>query len=69
MSSVPVLRVHTGTDSNNVQTYHFQTTFHIGRTEECELRIDDTHISRRHAMVSFQQGQWWIQDLNSSNGI
>ncbi|MCX6606034.1 MAG: FHA domain-containing protein [Acidobacteria bacterium] len=69
MSSVPVLRVHTGNDSNNVQTYHFQTTFHIGRTEECELRIDDSHISRKHAVVSYQQGQWWIQDLNSSNGI
>ncbi len=69
MSSVPVLRVHTGQDSNNVQTYHFQTTFHIGRTEECELRIDDSHISRRHAKVSYEQGQWWIQDLNSSNGI
>ncbi len=69
MSSVPVLRVHTGNDSNNVQTFHFQTPFHIGRTEECELRIDDSHISRRHARVSFEQGQWWIQDLNSSNGI
>lgn len=69
MSSVPTLRVHTGSDASNVQTWQFQTTFHIGRADECELKIADSHISRKHAIVSFQQGQWWVQDLNSSNGI
>jgi membrane-bound lytic murein transglycosylase D len=69
MSSVPVLRVHTGTDASNVQTWRFQTTFHVGRADECELKIADSHISRKHAIVSFQQGQWWVQDLNSANGI
>jgi hypothetical protein len=69
MSSVPILRVHSGPDPANVQTWRFQSTFHIGRATECELQISDSHVSRKHALVSFQQGQWWIQDLNSANGI
>jgi hypothetical protein len=69
MSSVPILRVHSGPDPANVQTWRFSSTFHIGRATECELQISDSHISRKHALVSFQQGQWWIQDLNSANGI
>ena len=41
----------------------------IGRGGEgVEIRIPDTAISRRHAEVSFRDGQWFIRDLDSSNG-
>jgi membrane-bound lytic murein transglycosylase D len=50
---------------------HFQFTkpFRIGRTEECELCIQNDYVSRIHAEVVFENGQWCIRDLNSSNGI
>src|SRR5262249_28979938 len=42
---------------------------HIGRDEACEVAIEDTQISRRHAVVSFGNGRWTIRDLQSRNGL
>jgi len=41
---------------------------HVGRGGQNELRILDTEASRRHALITFQEGEWTIADLNSSNG-
>jgi pSer/pThr/pTyr-binding forkhead associated (FHA) protein len=38
-------------------------------TPGCEVCIADAHASRRHAQVAFTRGQWWIRDLQSSNGL
>ena len=41
----------------------------IGRDAACDLPLDDTIISRRHArLYSDSAGQLWIQDLRSKNG-
>lgn len=40
----------------------------LGRDSVCELRLEDEAISARHAKLSFHQGQWWIEDLHSTNG-
>lgn len=40
----------------------------IGRDAICDLRLEDQTISSRHARLSFRQGQWWIEDLQSKNG-
>lgn len=41
----------------------------IGRgTEGIDFHIPDTAISRRHAELSYRDGQWAIRDLDSSNG-
>lgn len=44
------------------------TTFRIGRSADCEVSLQDAHVSRIHARCSFQDGHWWLEDLNSSNG-
>ena len=49
--------------------YQFGQTFKIGRVAECELCIEDPHVSRQHASVAYGNGQWWVQDLNSANGL
>ena len=42
---------------------------HIGKNPECELVIPDVGgVSRRHCMLHYGNGQWMIQDLNSSYG-
>lgn len=41
---------------------------YIGRAIECAIRTDDAMVSRRHSMVRFDQGKYWIEDLGSSNG-
>ena len=40
----------------------------IGRQEGVYLRIDHSSVSRRHAEVSFANGQYILHDLGSTNG-
>ena len=40
----------------------------IGRDPECEIRIDSTRVSRRHARLELRYSDWLIEDLDSSNG-
>lgn len=40
----------------------------IGRSPQCDLVIDDPSVSRRHAEVYQQNGQYYVRDLNSRNG-
>ncbi|MBS1816309.1 MAG: FHA domain-containing protein [Acidobacteria bacterium] len=47
----------------------FDRPFHIGREQSCELRVDDQRVSRRHALVTVDQGQWVVRDLRSANGL
>jgi pSer/pThr/pTyr-binding forkhead associated (FHA) protein len=51
------------------QTLRFTSSFHIGRERGCDVEVADTHVSRRHAEVSFARGTWIIRDLQSSNGL
>jgi pSer/pThr/pTyr-binding forkhead associated (FHA) protein len=48
--------------------YQFNDSFKIGRDESCEIQFDDEIISRIHAEVTFENGQWSIKDLSSTNG-
>jgi hypothetical protein len=41
----------------------------LGRLPECDLRIDDVSVSRRHARVTQRAGGWSIEDLDSTNGV
>jgi membrane-bound lytic murein transglycosylase D len=67
-ASPPPLNVSVGTHAHQ-QYLQFTKSFRIGRAEECEVRIQDDYVSRTHAEVFFVDGQWWVRDLNSSNGI
>ena len=40
----------------------------VGREKICGLRLQDKTVSSRHAMISFQYKQWWVEDLGSTNG-
>jgi chromosome segregation ATPase len=40
----------------------------IGRSMDCAIRTDDAMVSRKHSMISFNQGRYWVEDLGSSNG-
>lgn len=41
----------------------------IGRQEDVQVRIRDRSVSRRHALLVQQEGKFWIEDLDSPNGI
>jgi len=40
----------------------------LGRESSCNFPIQDETISSRHARFSFHHNQWWLEDLNSTNG-
>jgi pSer/pThr/pTyr-binding forkhead associated (FHA) protein len=40
----------------------------IGRSAECDLNIQDTYLSSRHARVANDNGDLSIEDLGSTNG-
>ena len=40
----------------------------IGRAEDCTLVITDDYASSRHARLMPRDGQWYLEDLGSTNG-
>ncbi len=42
--------------------------FVIGRGSLCDLKLNDTSISRRHTILRFSRGAWYVQDLGSDSG-
>src|SRR5436190_20440450 len=67
--TIPLLRVTCGHSPSEQRDFNFRTTVRIGRTDECEVCIQEEHVSRCHAEVRFEDGLWCVRDLNSSNGI
>lgn len=42
--------------------------FVIGRLSGCDLKLDDTELSRQHCQIEFHEGTYSIRDLGSRNG-
>jgi pSer/pThr/pTyr-binding forkhead associated (FHA) protein len=40
----------------------------VGRDPACDLCLKDHTISAQHARLAYNLGQWWVQDLHSTNG-
>lgn len=40
----------------------------VGRLQDCEVPIDAPLVSRQHALIAYQNGQWRLVDLESTNG-
>jgi pSer/pThr/pTyr-binding forkhead associated (FHA) protein len=40
----------------------------IGRTAQCDITINDSSVSRKHASVERKDGRFLLQDLKSTNG-
>ena len=41
----------------------------MGRDSHCDVVLSDETVSVRHARLSFHHGQWWLEDLDSTNGV
>jgi pSer/pThr/pTyr-binding forkhead associated (FHA) protein len=39
----------------------------IGRDPACGVHLPPMYVSARHARLSFDNGQWWLEDLGSRN--
>jgi membrane-bound lytic murein transglycosylase D len=66
--SVPTvyLRVQQGMVWSDEQ--RFTDRFRIGRDPACDLSITEQVVSKIHAEMQCEEGQWWLVDLQSRNG-
>ncbi len=51
----------------NVRRF-LQSEIMIGRDPNCDLALMDEALSAHHARLAHHHGQWWLEDLNSTNG-
>jgi pSer/pThr/pTyr-binding forkhead associated (FHA) protein len=66
---IPPLNLVTQTDENAPKILSYtQGEIVIGRDAACQCKLDDETISVRHAMLSYHHSQWWVEDLDSTNG-
>ena len=61
------LIAQTGENAPKIHSYT-QGEIVIGRDATCQCKLDDETISVRHAMLSYHHSQWWVEDLDSTNG-
>lgn len=50
------------------QRYFTQPEILLGRDSHCDIPLLDDTVSVRHARLAFHHGQWWLEDLGSTNG-
>jgi pSer/pThr/pTyr-binding forkhead associated (FHA) protein len=66
---LPEITLSMETEQNPETTRHFsQPEIMIGRDPNCDLAIMDEALSAHHARLTYHHGQWWLEDLNSTNG-
>jgi hypothetical protein len=41
----------------------------VGNGEGCDIRVEGTFTSRRHAELWLENGAWWVADAGSTNGL
>jgi hypothetical protein len=41
----------------------------IGRSSRCDFVVDDPNVSRRHAELQRRGADWYVVDLDSTNGV
>lgn len=66
---IPVIRLEVRTRNRTPLSKAFsKSEIALGRDPSCDLQLDDETVSVRHARLSYHHGQWWVEDLNSTNG-
>ena len=51
------------------RTKHFRDPeISLGRDPHSEVYLDNETVSAHHARLSYHHGQWWLEDLSSTNG-
>lgn len=56
------------TGTNAIYRAFQQSDVSIGRDPSCDICLNDDAVSGRHACLSYHHGQWWAEDLRSTNG-
>jgi pSer/pThr/pTyr-binding forkhead associated (FHA) protein len=56
-------------ETEQTATLNFNhSPIYIGRDISCDICLQESTLSARHARIQYHHKQWWIEDLHSSNG-
>lgn len=66
--TVPTITIKYSDDNGEKYLYINHPVAIIGREQDCDVFIANRSVSSRHSRLSYHQNQWWIEDLNSTNG-
>lgn len=66
LKTIPVARL-TRLDSS-FDEWRLSALNSIGRHKDNAIIIDDDFVSAHHATLAWNEGAWWLTDLNSTNG-
>lgn len=61
------IMVKDGSGSSNLR-YFTQAEIIFGRDPASDIPLMDDAVSARHAQLTYHHGQWWLEDLSSTNG-
>ena len=66
-SSAPIMLKVKTDDLDQERTFQ-KTVIIIGRDPAVDFILQDDRVSLRHCNIDCIQNQWWVEDLNSTNG-
>jgi len=49
-------------------TFPLQPVTSVGRLPSNTILLPDTYASGQHSLLTWREGQWWLEDLDSHNG-
>src|SRR3990172_109567 len=65
----PAITLYVKIDQGSESVRSFsQSEVMIGRDPNCDLSMMDEALSAHHARLAHHHGQWWLEDLSSTNG-
>ncbi|NLG97458.1 MAG: FHA domain-containing protein [Chloroflexi bacterium] len=66
--TITLTRVREDEAGEESQPFVNQAEITIGRSALSDYPIADDTVSARHARLSYHHNQWWVEDLQSTNG-
>jgi pSer/pThr/pTyr-binding forkhead associated (FHA) protein len=66
-AQIPLLTITPITGDFNLMEFNNPEVI-IGRDPLCNCCIQDETVSSRHARLGYHHNQWWLEDMNSTNG-
>lgn len=66
--TIPPITFKVQIDDEEIVKRFRQEEIILGRDPSADFPIKDETISLRHCKISYHQKQWWVEDLDSTNG-
>jgi pSer/pThr/pTyr-binding forkhead associated (FHA) protein len=65
---IPAISLFSESDPAIERNLFSKAEVSIGRDESCDISLQDSTISTRHARLTYRNLHWWVEDLLSTNG-